>query len=125
MHHNLPAEGAIDAVDHELAAGFDHRIDVVGVAGLVDRRDHRVLEIDRDFQRKRHAGKVISGLTSAVRGAGVDALEFAAKGGDRCASVAAFVSSARAGRLAAIETAAAATSLNIIVIDLSSGAGGG
>jgi hypothetical protein len=45
MDHDLPAEGAIDAVDHELTAGFDHRIDVVGagVAGFVDRRDHRGL----------------------------------------------------------------------------------
>ena len=40
MDHDLPAKGAIDAVNHELAAGFDHRIDVVGagVAGFVDRR---------------------------------------------------------------------------------------
>jgi hypothetical protein len=36
-----------------------------------------------------------------------------------CASAAAFVSSAKAGRLAAIETAAAATSLNIVVIKIS------
>lgn len=115
MDHDLPAEGAIDAVHDELTGGIGHRINIVGagIASVVDRRDHCVLEIDGDLDREWHAGEVLAGLARAVRGAGTHGLEFATELRDRLGFGSGLFLLRECGQAC---RAAAATSLLIVVI---------
>ena len=123
MDDDLPAECAVDAMNDELISGIGYRVNIVGAgeASFVQGRNHGVLEVDRDLERQWHAGQVpsveqaftaLNSQCSVGIGAG-------------CAAAVSLAGSACADRLAAMENAATASSLIMVVIIVSYGAHGG
>ena len=126
MDDDLPAECAVDAVNDELISGFGCRVKIVsaGETSFVQGRNHGVLEVDRDLERQWHAVQVLAGLAGAIRRAGIHGLEFVGIGAG-CAAAVSLAGSVCADRLAAMENAATASSLIMVVIIVSYGAHGG